>query len=278
MEERNRFKVKKRAKVKREEWRKTRANLRKILIFSIILGIIILFFLAREECKRFLFSFPGLRIREIEVRGVVSEEKADFLIKRANIKKGENIFNLNLNKLSSRLSQELLIRKVVILRHLPDSIIIEVEERKPFIVTKWNGRTLGIDREGVILPEPLDSSSFPEIKGILKKRPFLGKRIDTVDIGTITEIQELFSKTLPGFQISSLDLSQKHKIILFFDKKGIYPVRDQRSCKVYLSKENLANNLSRLPRVLADLSQKGVEYEYIDLRFKDIYVKRKDER
>ena len=261
--ERRRFKVRKRAKVRQEEWRKTKVNLRKILIFFISLGIIILFFLAREECKRFLFSFPGLRIREIEVRGV-AKEKADALIKRANIKKGQNIFNLNLNKLSSQLSQELSVRKVVILRHLPDNIIIEVEERTPFIITKWNDQTFGIDRDGVILPEPLDSSLLLEVKGILKERPYLGERIDTVNIGMITEIQELFSKTLPHFQISSLDLSQKHKIILFSNEKGIY-----------LSAENLASNLSLLPRVLADLSQKGVEYEYIDLRFKDIYVKRR---
>ncbi len=260
MEERRKFKVKKRAKVKREEQRKTRAKLRKILIFSIIFGTIILFFFAREECKRFLFSSAGLGIKEIEVKGL-PKEKADSLIKRANIKKGQNIFNLNLNKLSSQLSQELLIKKVVILRHLPDSIIIEIEERTPFIITEWSGQIFGIDRDGVILSEPLGSPSFSKVKGILKKRPFLGERIDTVDIRIITEIQDLFSKTLPHFQISSLDLSRKHKIILFSNE----------SC-FYISSENLANNLSRLPTVLADLSQKGVEYEYIDLRFKDIYV------
>ncbi len=264
--ERGKFKVKKRAKVKQEEWKRIRVNLRKILGFSIFLGIIIIFFLAREECKRFLFSFPGLEIKEIKVRGV-PREKADYLIKRANIKKGQNIFNLDLNKLSSRLSQELLIRKVTISRHLPESILIEVEQRTPFIITKWNDQTFGIDSEGVILPEPLGSSSFLEVKGILKKRPFLGERIDLAKIEVITEIQDLFSKTLPHFQITSLDLSRYRKIILFSNK----------NC-YYLSGEKLANNLSLLPRLLADLSQKGVEYEYIDLRFKDIYVKRKNER
>lgn len=263
--ERKKFKVKKRSKIKQEEWKKVRVNLRKILIFSISFGIVILFFLAKKECAEFLFSFSGLNIREIEVRGL-PQEKVDSLLKRANIKKGQNIFNLNPNKLSSRLSQELLIKKVVILRHLPDKIIIEVEERTPFIITKWRGQIFGIDRDGVILPQPLNPSSFPEVKGILEKRPSLGERAKRKDLEIVTEVQALFSKTLPNFRTSSLDLSRKHKIVLFSNKKSIY-----------ISSENLANNLPLLATVLADLPQKGIEYEYIDLRFKDIYVKRKDE-
>lgn len=264
---RGKFKVKKRPKVKREDWKKIRANLRKILIFFIFLGIIVLFFLLRAECKRFLFSFSGFKIKEIEVRGA-NKGRIDSLIKKANIEKGENIFNLNLNEISSQISQELLIRKAVIFRHLPDKIIIEVEERTPFIITKWKEQIFGVDQDGVILPEPFNSSSFLEVKGILEKRPFSGEKIDIIDIEMVSEIQRLFSKTLPNFRISSLDLSPKHKIILSFNE----------SC-LYLSTENLANNLPSLKRVLADLSQKGVEYEYIDLRFKDIYVKPvKDER
>jgi len=259
--ERKKFKVKKRAKVREEEEREIKAKLRKMLIFSILLGIVVLFFFAQKECKKFLFSFPGLNLEEIEVRGM-SPEKIDSFIKKVNLKKGRNIFEINLDETSHQLSQELLIRKVVILRHLPDKIVIKVEERKPFIITKWDKQIFGIDRDGVILPEPLNSSSFSEVKGILKKNPFLGEKINEVDLKIIIKIQNLFSKTLPHIQISSLDLSQKHKIILFSNKNYYY-----------LSAENLANNLSLLPTLLADLSQKGIEYEYIDLRFKDIYVK-----
>ena len=256
--ERKKFKVKKRAKVREEEEREIKANLRKMLIFFILLGIVILFFFAQKECKKFLFSFPGLNLEEIEVRGT-SQEKAEELIKKVNLKKGRNIFKLNLNEISHQLSQELLIRKVVILRHLPNKIVIKVEGRKPIIVTKWDKQIFAIDRDGVILPEPLNSSSFSEVKGILKKNPFLGEKINEFDLKIIIKIRDLFSKTLP---IGSLDLSQKHKIILFSNKNYYY-----------LSAENLANNLSLLPTLLADLSQKGIEYEYIDLRFKDIYVK-----
>lgn len=259
--ERIKFKVKKRAKVREAEEREIKTKLRKMLIFSILLGIVILFFFAQKECKKFLFSFPGLNLEEIEVRGT-SPEKIDYLIKKVNLKKGRNIFEINLDEISHQLSQELLIRKVVILRNLPNKIVIKVEERKPFIITKWDKQIFGIDRDGVILPEPYNSFSFIEVKGILKRKPLLGGKIKMKEMKTITEIQNLFSQVLPHFQISSLDLSQKRKIILFSNKNYYY-----------LSAENLANNLSLLPTLLADLSQKGIEYEYIDLRFKDIYVK-----
>ena len=259
--ERKKFKVKKRVKVREDEERKIIVNLHKMLIFSILLGIVVLFFFAQKECKKFLFSFPGLNLEEIELRGT-SPEKADYLIKKVNLKKGRNIFEINLDEISHQLSQELLIRKVIILRHLPNKIVIKVEERRPFIITKWDKQIFGIDRDGVILPEPSDFSSFPEVKGIFKKRPFLAERIDRIDVEIIIKIQNLFSETLPHFQISYLDLSQKRKIILFSNKNYYY-----------LSAENLANNLSLLPTLLADLAQKGIEYEYIDLRFKDLYVK-----
>ncbi len=232
-----------------------------MLIFFIFLGIIALFFFAQKEYHKFLFSFPAFKVKEIQVRGI-SPEKMQALIKKTNLKKGRNIFKLNLSEISHQFSQELLVKKVVILRHLPDKIIIEVKQRTPFVITKWNEQIFGVDKDGTIIPEPPDPSSFSEVKGILEKNHFLGEKINGVDLRIITRIQDLFSKALPHLQISALDLSQKEKIILFSDKR-----------KFYLSSDNPGNNLSLLPKVLADLAQKGIEYEYVDLRFKDIYVK-----
>jgi len=260
--ERKNFKVKKRPKVKREEWRRIKTNLRRILIFSILLGVILLFFLLRAECKKFLLSSPAFKIREIEVRGI-AKEKADALIEKSNLKKGENIFCFNLKEISGALIQERSIRKVVILRHLPDKIIIEVEQRIPLAIAQWDGQIFGIDQDGVLLQEPPNFSLLPEVKGILEKRPLSRAEVESEDLKIIMEIQNLFSKTLPNFRIRSLDLAQKRKIVVFFN---------ENSC-LYLSSENLASNFSLLKRVLADLSQKDIKYEYIDLRFKDIYVK-----
>jgi len=266
------FKVKKRAKVRKEEWRRIRTNLRRVLIFFILLGIILLFFLLQAECKKFLFSSPVFKIREIEIRGI-SEEKANALIKKTNLEEGKNIFRFNLKEVSARLSRELPIRKVVILRHLPDKIIIEVEKRIPLAIVKWNSQIFGIDMDGVVLYQPPNFSILPEVKGILEQRPLPGVKVKDNDLKIVMEILDLFAKTLPDFRIQAIDLSQKRRIILSFD---------ENSC-LYLSSENLTNNFSRLKRVLADLSQKDIKYKYIDLRFKDIYVqpvekKKKNER
>jgi len=129
-----------------------------------IIWFLILFF-SLASFTALIISLPVWQIQKIEVQGVrlLSGEEINRL---AKIPLGENIFLVRFGRARLNLEQIPVIKRVDFLRRLPDTLIINIMERKESAVIVLGGESLLIDEEGVILNRSPVYIKFPDISGL----------------------------------------------------------------------------------------------------------------
>ena len=132
----------------------------------------------------------GLVVDEVLVNGRQNTTKIS-LLEALNVKLGEPILTLDLNVIQSRVMALPWVKTAQIQRQLPDTILINLEERNPTGRWQRNGRLTLIDEDGVTIRKLNDDlfQHLPIIIGkdapakikpvlpILKKEPELFRRI-----------------------------------------------------------------------------------------------------
>ncbi len=92
----------------------------------------------------------NLKLRKIEVR---AEDDAlrQLALRYLSDLKNSSMFRLNLEELRKRLEGLPAVRKAYIRKVLPDTLIVEIEKRKPFLCVLKEGRAYTVDDTGVIM-------------------------------------------------------------------------------------------------------------------------------
>jgi len=97
-----------------------------------------------------LTAFAGLRVQHIEFEG--RQNTPEPLLRAAlGVTKGEPILGFSLSAARRRIETLSWIKSATVERRLPDTIVVNLEERRPFAIWQNNGRFMLIDRSGNVV-------------------------------------------------------------------------------------------------------------------------------
>jgi cell division protein FtsQ len=177
----------------------------------------------------------------------------------AGVRRGENLFTLDLVAIRSRLVAHPFIRTASVRRRLPVSLLLEIEERVPVAVVRA-GRDYLVDREGEVLTYLRGErpATFPLLLGVEVSGGRLTARgAERFGVG-LSLTAALRSVAHPPWEaIGHLDLTDEKDAVLV--PVGGRPL-------VHLGKGNFASRLGRWKAVARDLAGRWSAVTYIDLR------------
>ncbi len=235
------------------------ARVTKILIFYLVIGFL------GWNFFNFIFSSNFCNIKEIVLKGndYLSE---DEIFSKSQIKLGENIFKLDLEKSIDFLEQEPRIKEVEIKRVIPNKIIISLKERKAAAIVHIGEEYFSSTKEGIVLSKidrPEYGFDLPLVLGLEINKIKIGEIIDKPEfraaLESINSVEVILPKKFCQVQILSPD------DFMICNKDETLKVRVNKP-EVIVNKENL------LREALENIEREKLLVEYIDIRFKDSLV------
>lgn len=135
----------------------------------------------------------GFKLERVHLQGV-SAEALPAVKAALNLEKGEPLARMDLEAVRQRVEQVGWIRHARVLRLLPDTLVVSVEERERLAVWQHNGHAAVIDPDGRPIPEadPAHFADLPLVVGegadaaagkilpLLRQRPRLAARIEAL--------------------------------------------------------------------------------------------------
>ena len=147
-----------------------------------------------------------------------------------------------------------MVRKVIIRRKLPLTLIIEIEERTPYVYVKKENKIWEVDEEGVVLGEVEKLNSLTLVTGVdpFKEKDFLLKALKTLN----------FSQAL-NLRVEKITINKGNEgVVLMLEE----------SVQVILGTSPNYHYLSYLPDVFEDAKKRGEKFNQVDLRFENQIV------
>src|SRR5438093_3379579 len=207
----------------------------------------------REAARRLFFENPDYQLKTIEFQtdGTLQREQ---ILTAADLREGENIFNVNLARVHDRIQQLPQTDEVQVVRKLPGEIDIRVVERKP-VAWITSDKEISdpfasdvaflVDARGVLmkqkklLPEYL---GLPVILGCSSESLEVGKVVESPEAKTALELLRLSSGSFlqMRFQIREIDVSKSYRLL----------VTDKNRSRVTFAYNDLETQLHRLEQFL----------------------------
>lgn len=233
---------------------------RRFKIFQLAILILIFFI------SVFLFMHSAFfNIEKIEVTGLEKLTRGEVL-KLSGIKTGVNIFKVDEQFICRSVEMHPLVKHAQMIRHLPRTIELHVEERKIWALVPYQDMFLCIDSEGICI-DKINCFSFANYPVItidkLPERINLGQAVQAEGITNIKQVWEALSPENRK-RISDFHYVTSSKEIVIFTAEGT---------QVKFGKiERMAEKTEFFDQIFKmedDLKKTGVEVlEYVDLRFK----------
>jgi len=210
---------------------------------------------------------PDFEASSIKIKGNNLLSSSEIL-KKTGIQPHVNIFRIKPAEIKDRLERDPWIKTATVRRELPNRIVIDLQERKPFII--WmsgadpEGKAYLVDQEGVILKEfhEGDDAGF-NLPVLIKESPLASTLIEGEQERAyiqkvIPEIAKILQADIPLFkQIKAITLSRVGNVTLI-------PFTQTPEVRIHLPA--YGNNLEYLKALLPQLDV--AHLAYIDLRFK----------
>ena len=186
--------------------------------------IVILIIIVTGALGTYLSISPTFKIEKISVRGneQLTKEKVQEL---AGIKKGDNIFSKVGKVLEVKLKQNGCIEEAKVIKVYPNTIEIEITERKKqFQIKTETGNYIYIDEQGYILDCSTEKQELPTITGmdITETEAVNMKRLAENDLDrmeNILQIREECKKIEISDKITQIQV--KDEYVLNLENEGI---------------------------------------------------------
>ncbi|MEJ5185986.1 MAG: FtsQ-type POTRA domain-containing protein [Candidatus Geothermincolales bacterium] len=232
--------------------RQPRAGARRVI--RLFLGMSLLFSLIALVWVYFFSGFVS--VRGFEVVGARNLD-AGYLVGLSGIRKGSNLFRVDLKRARETLLTEPGIKEARVSRRFPDTIVIQVVEREPLACLVQNGLFYLLDGDGMVF-----DSRGERPPGVVELRlssvPVLyrGKKLED---GNVLEVLEALSGA-PRLTEAAESAGR--------DEKGVYLICG--GVKVILGdNDELARKESIALGALKAASTRKEALEYVDVRLPD---------
>jgi cell division protein FtsQ len=175
---------------------------------------------------------------------------------------GRNIFQLNLDEISQRLTEHPWVQSASVGRVFPQAIYIELKERTPFAKIQLENIYV-MDNYGVLLGTEVDSQNkLPTITGIKIKNAKLGENI--VDQEIIDGLKMMHSLN----QLSMFEEKNIENVHISSRSRMIFSTHNQDT-KIHIRPEIAQESFKNLVLALDAIQKNGQDLSYIDLSFKN---------
>jgi cell division protein FtsQ len=195
---------------------------------------------AARAVGAFVLESDYFSVREIQVRGVERVRGVE-LIALAGLKRGMNIWTIDLVAIEKVFAKHPWVRRVLVRREFPRRVIIEVEERKPKAVVAI-GQLYYVDSDGVIFA-PVgrrDKIDLPLITGLSAEQLSAPGRDLSRRLQEALQLGDLMA--LEAHKLSEIHFAAAQRIVLYTTG---YPLA------VHMGWGNWSDKLARVKRVLA---------------------------
>ncbi|WP_102400896.1 cell division protein FtsQ/DivIB [Haloimpatiens massiliensis] len=208
-----------------------------------------------------LLKLPYFSIKDIVVINNSNVTK-DEIIKLSGIKKGNNIFSINVRSIKDDILRNPYILKVQIKRRLPNKILIDVNERSAAFYAQKDSNYYIIDKESVVLEKRKNINTMKLIKlvGYEKNNLVIGQVLPYKDqrkAEAVKNITDLVINNTSKMTMSIVDVTNIYDIKVYYGnmcvKMGDY------------------NNLEdKLNRAVAIIKKQNLQKRkgYVDVSFK----------
>ena len=229
---------------------------RRLLLSLIIISFVFISLLS------FLISLPIFNITSVTVEGTRLLYQDD-IIRIAGIPTGDNIFLVNLSKVSKEIKKIPIVKSVGISRIFPSRIAITIEERKESFICTTKGQSLILDESGVVLnPSNIDSYrlDFPDITKlpVMSGIPEAWVASGEVGVEDGKDLLKLLAdfKTFVVPQKLQVNIKDLSNVTLFVD--------DVLSVKLG-TVDNLTEKMRVFEKIYGKIKGKGTIPSYIDV-------------
>ena len=140
----------------------------------------------------FILTTPMFNIKNINISGIkhLTEEQ---VISLSELNKNENLFKNSKSKITSNIKQTPYVESVIIKRKLPDTIDIQIKERKRSYMLKFVNGYVYIDTQGYILEISEEKLKLPIISGYKTEEEKIseGNRLITEDLENLNNVLKI---------------------------------------------------------------------------------------
>lgn len=242
------------AKIKRV--RRSGRRLFKGIVFLAIVGAILGFFV----------YVPFFTLKEVKLIGAERLTVEDIL-KVGDIYIGEPIFELETDKVTSRLSKDLRIESVSVRRIVPNTLEVIIKERTPLATIACNYGYLDLDKNGKIIDsyKNLREMKIPMITGSQVQDKYIGDDIDDDIVKKILDfLQKLDAASLN--KISEVAIVAADYIVAYTDTEKPVQIRIGKL-------ERMDEKAHLVIDFLRDLDANPHDVEYVDFNYTAPFIK-----
>ena len=205
---------------------------------------------------------PQFILREVVVESTGSVLSREEILKHAGLRKGQNLFGIDLKSVRANLELLPEVRRVEIRRQIPDRMTIRVSERTPVARLaaprdlRWE--TYAVDSEGFVMNlNPAATESMPLITGAKVSDLRVGGAVSSPEIFRALElIRKCEITTLNAHvEVKNIDVSRSHMLV----------VETSDGMRLKIGLEFMEQNLRRLEYILNDARSRGLRVASADL-------------
>jgi len=234
-------------------WRELVAKwCRRTVTLLLLIGVLLL----AVGMARFAWKSPYFVVEKIVFESTPHCDR-ESLLREIGLNRELHLMKISSELINKRVSQNPWIQSVKVIKRYPSVLIINVQERKPAMLIVGE-QTLGIDTEGVLLPE-IDikqAVNIPllNISGNINIKEH--HKLKGNDISNAVYVLDWIKKNKPDLmaQISEIDISNPRNTKLITQPDGT---------EISLGNINFDKRLEMMCRLL----EQNEPFDYIDLRY-----------
>lgn len=201
------------------------------------------------------YRSPMFEISNVEVRGNERVTTAT-VVERVELI-GERMFAADLAAAQRSLYAIPVVSAVHIERSWPNTIVIEIEERRPWGTWEQGGVGYTIDRDGVVIGTTPPPEGAPVIVSSEPGSRMLGDRVDYQAVDAAAEIYELLPRQL-GTTVTE---------VAFLSGKGVQVTTGRGEVALLGDSGGITYKLAVWAAVASEAQGQGIAYSVIDLRY-----------
>jgi cell division protein FtsQ len=211
---------------------------------------------------RLLRKADYFRLRTVRIVGHQTLTQHDILY-LLDLSADATLFQLDLARMGTRLERHPYIKTVTLRREFPDTLIVTVQEREPYLVVQVEDQRFFLDAEGVVLGPfmPQQDQELPQLTLRQQRVLAAGMRLQQEEIQRALEFVRDFkaSPIIGTTRLVELSVEESGAVVL---EVAPYPF------KLRVGEEKLDTQLGRLPSVLHYITQQGLAVRSIDLSYR----------
>ncbi|SHH37992.1 cell division protein FtsQ/DivIB [Clostridium grantii] len=196
--------------------KKKKNKLNKILFFIFLISIVALL----------LANLPIFSVKKIQVINNKSL-KSEKILELSQVKLGTNIFFIKSKNIEQKILSEPEIEEVKINRKLPNTLVLDIKERKYVFYIFSNGSYYLLDNEGFVFDkkETLEDNNLIELKGLEYEKLKEGESIEILDsrkmilISSLTDLMRALNSNVS--YPTTIDITDLYDIKVYFNSMEV---------------------------------------------------------